>query len=72
MQLNPLYHRHGFSPASINKHSVTDFHPNLQKESSPKSFSEFTPAFYLDILDADRSPNAADSPRSYQVVCSPG
>ena len=26
--------------------------------------SDFTPVLYLDILDADRSPNAADAQRS--------
>ena len=35
---------------------------STQKE--PFLRSEFTPALYLDILDADRLPNAADSPRS--------
>ena len=35
---------------------------STQNEPLPRS--EFTPALYLDILDADRLPNAADSPRS--------
>ena len=49
------------SPALIYMLSVMYFNPG-PKEPFPRS--EFTPALYLDILDADRSPNAADSPRS--------
>ena len=36
----------------------------ISKKKEPFPRSEFTPALYLDILDADRSPNAADSQRS--------
>ena len=42
----------------------TCFASRISTQEEPCPRSEFTPVLYLDIMDADRSPNAGDSPRS--------
>ena len=59
MWSNPHYRSHWPSPASIYMLSITDFDPK-----GTISEVRVHARLYLDILDASRSPNAADSPRS--------
>ena len=52
------------SSKDLHLHRSTCLASRISAQKEPFLRSELTPALYLDILDADRSPNPPDSPRS--------